>query len=327
MGALQQSYSGRALPPQGSERSIGNELLCGSFGGLCAALFTHPLDTVKTRMQSGGMPTMSGVLRNVLKKDGVRGFYRGISVPAISQPLYVGSSFAGLQAGYFLWDRYRPMGRDNSGGGASGGLEGALRLAFSGGLGGAACAIAVTPGERIKVLLQMQGQQAHGAASKTTSPLTVVRSVLATGGWRSMFVGLKATMVREIPGTIMWFGAFESVTTYAEKQWELSRPLAVLCGAVAAGLTFWLPVIPIDTVKTRQQTAPSGAANGAMDIARQIVKAHGIRGFWAGTAPILARGILLDICQFSGADQLRNTFASRQAQAASTRRSAGSFAL
>ena len=50
----------------------------------------------------------------------------------------------------------------------------------------------------------------------------------------------------------------------------LPRPVAVLCGAVAAGLSFWLPIIPIDTVKVRQQTANSQASNGAMEIAKQI---------------------------------------------------------
>ena len=298
MSGLKRTLSGRAQPPTG-ERGVLSELLCGSFGGLCAALATHPLDTVKTRMQSGSMPTIGRVLRGVLRQDGVRGFYRGISVPVVSQPLYVGSSFAGLQAGYYIWDQ--------TGTSTGGNVEAALRLAFSGGLGGAACAFAVTPGERVKVLLQMQGQ----GTTMTQSPLQLIRSVVATGGWSSMFVGLKATLVREVPGTILWFGAFEAVTAHAESRWELSRPLAVLCGAVAAGLTFWIPVIPIDTVKTRQQTAPSGTANSLMDIARQIVRTHGIRGFWAGYQPILARGILLDIFQFSGADQLRKAWQPR----------------
>jgi len=287
-----------------TKRGVLSELSCGAFGGLCAALATHPLDTIKTRMQSGPAgTTFASSARATVQRDGVRGFYRGITVPVVSQPLYVGASFAGLQAGYFLWDRhYQPSGIATE----SNATNAALRLAFGGALGGAACAVAVTPGERLKVLLQTQGQ--GGAVTQT--PLQTVRSVVIAGGWSSLFVGLRATLLREVPGTIMWFGAFEATTSYAERRLELSRPKAVLCGAVAAGLTFWLPVIPIDTIKTRQQAATSGESNGAMDIARKILRTRGIGGFWAGLTPILARGILLDIFQFSGADQLRNMQAS-----------------
>lgn len=302
---LQQTYSGRSPPaePDAPKRGVLSELLCGAFGGLCAALATHPLDTIKTRMQSGPSTTVAAVVRSTLRVDGVRGLYRGISVPVVSQPLYVGSSFAGLQAGYYLWDRYRPMGITTDSPEVHSPSESWARLTLSGGLGGAACALAVTPGERLKVLLQVQG--GTGVAAQQ-SPLQTMRAVVATGGWQSMFVGLQATMVREIPGTVLWFGAFEVATGYAEREWGLTRPLAVLCGAVAAGSAFWLPVIPIDTVKTRQQTAPSGAKNGLIDISMQIVRTRGFRGFWAGMTPILTRGILLDIFQFSGADWLRN---------------------
>ena len=306
---MQPTPSGRALPPPepkatSSSSTVLSELLCGSFGGLCAALATHPLDTIKTRIQSSSVvsPQIGAVVRGILRTDGASGFDRGIAVPMVSQPLYVGSSFAGLQAGYCIWDHYQPMGADATG------REEMPRLMFAGGLGGAACAIAVTPGERLKVLLQIQGQ--NGVA--TQSPLQTLRSVVAVGGWSSMFVGIQATMMREVPGTILWFGAFESVSVYAQQTWELQRPLAVLCGAVAAGLAFWLPIIPIDNVKTRQQSAQAGEANGAIAIARQIIRTRGFAGFWAGFRPILARGILLDIFQFSGADQLRNGYATLQ---------------
>ena len=203
-----------------------SKLACGAFGGLLAALATHPLDTIKTRMQSGRTPTtVAACIRSTFRVDGVGGFYRGITVPVMSQPLYVGSSFAGLQAGYYLWDRHE-FGAKTKLDGTS---EAALRLAFGGAIGGAACAVAVTPGERLKVVLQMQGSQG-GAAMQ--SPLQTARALVASGGYKNLFVGLRATVVREVPGTIKWFAAFETVTSRAESQ-GLSRPVAVLCGAVA----------------------------------------------------------------------------------------------
>ena len=317
---MQKSHSGRALPPPSQQRGVLSELLFGSLGGLSAALLSHPLDTIKTRMQSGSGSSVSQVCRSILRTDGLTGFYRGITVPAFSQPLFVGSSFAGLQAGYQIWDRYKPLGvAGDEARGVSGSTEAALRLIFAGGLGGVACAFSVTPGERVKVVLQMQGQD--GTPTKT--PMQTVRAIVAEGGWRGLFVGLKATLIREVPGTILWFGAYEGVTAHMESAYSLSRPLAVFIGAIAGSLAYWAPNIPIDTIKTRQQTAPSGAANGFMDMAREIVKTRGFRGFWLGSAPLLARGVTLDITQLSGADLLRRRYAdaSMQRQQSSMHRS------
>ena len=310
-----------------------SELLFGSLGGLSAALLSHPLDTIKTRLQSGSGTNIAQVCRSILRADGWTGFYRGITVPAFSQPLFVGSSLGGLQAGYQIWDFLKPIGTGPSTGtctgtknearGVAGSTESALRLIFAGGLGGVVCAFTVTPGERVKVMLQMQGKD----GSSTKTPVQTVRGIVAASGWRGLFVGLKATLVREVPGTILWIGAYETVTAYMESACSLSRPVAVFIGAVAGSLAYWAPNIPIDTIKTRQQTAPSGAANGFMDVARHIVKTRGLRGFYVGTAPILARGIMLDVTQLSGADQLRRWKMQQQASTHSSFSRASGFII
>lgn len=281
----------------GEKRTIFSEMSCGAFGGMVAALATHPIDTIKTRMQ-GSTKRLStvGCFRATISREGVKGLYRGLTVPLISQPLYVGSSFAGLQGGRYLWDK---VGLDPQVSGDAGG-EAMLRLAFGGAVGGACCAVAVTPGERLRVVLQMQGTESGGAVR---TPLQTVRSIVSVGGYRSLFVGLPATLLREVPGTVLWFGAFDICTARAENR-GLPRPLAVLCGAVAAGLAFWLPIIPIDTIKVKQQTTQAGSS--MLSITRQILAARGVSGFYVGFAPILTRGLLLDIFQFSGADVLRN---------------------
>ena len=198
------------------------ELLCGGLGGQLAAACVHPLDVLKTRAQAG----MAWDVRSIVKSEGVRGFYRGVTVPLVSQPLYIGTAFAGYELGNQLWDAHaRPHLR-------SGSLDDALRLVFAGALGGAVCATCVTPFERLKVRMQSQTGVPLG-------PLRTARDLCARGGLPALFAGLGATIAREVPGTIIWFAAYD-IAMRRLREWHTPRPLAVVGGGLTAG--GWAPV-------------------------------------------------------------------------------------
>ena len=60
--------------------------------------------------------------------------------------------------------------------------------------------LATGPFERIKVLLQIQGQGA-GAGPSYSGPIDVVRQLYKEGGLRSIFRGTGATLARDGPGS------------------------------------------------------------------------------------------------------------------------------
>ena len=273
------------------------ELLCGGVGGAIAVATTHPIDTLKTRAQAG----LPARLDHILKVEGVRSLYRGFALPVLSQPLYIGGCFAGVALGRRLYDHYAAP--TLGGGGAEGGS--AKRFAAASALGGVACAAAVTPGERIKVLLQAQASS--GGAPKTA--LAVVRDQLRRGGIPALFVGLRATVAREIPGTLIWFGTYEAVSERLERALGVSRPLAVVAGGASGGLAFWLSTLPIDRVKTMQQASAANARLAWWELARRVWRVEGARGFYVGLGPALVRGLLLDVIQFSVADAMRRRLA------------------
>ena len=53
------------------------------------------------------------------------------------------------------------------------------------------------------------------------------------------------------------------------------------------------------------QSSATGARGGVYDIARRIWRTEGLRGFYVGLGPTLARGLALDVIQFSAADLVR----------------------
>lgn len=169
---------------------------------------------------------------------------------------------------------------------------------------GFCCATAVTPGERVKVMLQSQ----RGALA--LSPAAAVRSIWREGGRRSLYRGWSTTVMREIPGSILWFTVLEGSASYLQDELRFSRPMAVLGSAVLAPSAFSAAALPFDRIKILQQSA-IGEAPRRMDLVRQVWRAQGLRGFYVGWKPMLAWQILQDLVQLSAADKLRICLASR----------------
>lgn len=83
-------------------------------------------------------------------------------------------------------------------------------------------AFVAAPVERVKVLLQVQGQAAKGhlpastassAAPHYNGPLDVVRQLYREGGVRSIFRGTGATIARDGPGSAVYVGVRGLVST------------------------------------------------------------------------------------------------------------------
>lgn len=73
---------------------------CGAFAGLLGQNASYPLDIVRRRMQTEGLVTdvqYRGILSTmvyVLRSEGVRGLYKGVSMNWIKGPIAVGVSFS-----------------------------------------------------------------------------------------------------------------------------------------------------------------------------------------------------------------------------------------
>lgn len=73
-------------------------------------------------------------------------------------------------------------------------------LAFAGFFSAVPTTLVAAPAERIKVVLQVQGQGQKGGP-QYTGPASVVRGLYKEGGMRSIFRGTGATLARDGPGS------------------------------------------------------------------------------------------------------------------------------
>lgn len=165
------------------------------------------------------------------------------------------------------------------------------------------------PFERIKVILQVQGQKqlAPGEKPKYSGALDVARQLYREGGLRSVFRGSAATLARDGPGSAAYFAAYEymkrtltpvdPVTGKPSGQLSLT---AVTCAGAAAGVAMWIPVFPVDTVKSRLQTAEGNVTLGG--VIRDLYGKGGYRAFFPGFGPALARAVPANAATFLGVE-------------------------
>jgi len=164
------------------------------------------------------------------------------------------------------------------------------------------------PFERVKVLLQIQGQKtlAPGEKPKYSGGTDVVRQLYKEGGVRSVFRGSVATLARDGPGSAAYFAAYEyikrgltPVDPVTGKAGDLSL-LAVTAAGGAAGIAMWIPVFPIDTVKSRLQTMEGKPTIGG--VIKGVYRNGGYKAFFPGFGPALARAVPANAATFLGVE-------------------------
>jgi solute carrier family 25 (mitochondrial carnitine/acylcarnitine transporter), member 20/29 len=160
----------------------------------------------------------------------------------------------------------------------------------------------MAPSERIKVLLQIQGQ---GGESKYKGPVDVVRQLYKEGGFRSIFRGTGATLARDGPGSAAYFAAYEIVkhalTPAGAKPEDLNFGAVLFAGGMA-GVAMWTIAIPPDVIKSKLQTAPAGTYTGTLDCLKQTLRTEGPKALFKGLGPAMLRAFPANAATFLGVE-------------------------
>ncbi|KAJ1972169.1 carnitine transporter, partial [Dimargaris verticillata] len=250
--------------------------LSGGFGGMCLVAAGHPLDLIKVRLQTSTANTgMADVFRQIIAKDGVRGLYRGMASPLVGvTPIYATCFW-----GYDMGQRLARWGMGTA-------PDQALtigQICFAGGFSAIPATMLMTPIERVKCLLQIQGNT--DGPPKYKGPLHAARVIVRESGVRGLYRGTYATLLRDGPGSVAYFGAYEifkkMLTPEDAKPGELSTTAVIVAGGLA-GMANWTVAIPPDVIKSRFQTAPEGTYRGLRDVFVHLMKTEGPSALFRG---------------------------------------------
>lgn len=285
-------------------------LVAGGVGGICAVVVGHPFDLVKVRLQTAEKGVYTGamdVVRKTIAREGLaRGLYAGVSAPLVGVTPMFAVSFWGYDLGKQLVSKVSDV-KDNQ--------FSVAQVSAAGFFSAIPMTLITAPFERVKVLLQIQGQKqlAPGEKPKYSGGVDVVRQLYKEGGMRSVFRGSAMTLARDGPGSALYFATYETVKrNLTPKDPVTGKPGALSMSAVmvaggAAGIAMWIPVFPVDTIKSRLQSA-----EGRPTISGTIKGIHasgGLKAFFPGIGPAMARAVPANAATFAGVELAQKAMA------------------
>eukprot|EP00908_Phaeocystis_cordata_P024969 Transcript_7428.p1 GENE.Transcript_7428~~Transcript_7428.p1 ORF type:complete len:313 (-),score=98.81 Transcript_7428:185-1123(-) len=188
--------------------------LSGALAGGTAIVLTYPLDLARTRMagfllQKGEVtqyPTLVATISAVYRTEGFRALFRGVG------PTLAGSfPYEGIKFGTYGW-----LKRNDGGGGS------AVWRASCGAAAATLAHVITYPNDTVRRRLQIQG--APGSEMRYSGALDCFHKMVQQEGWRSLYAGIRVTILRGVPNTGIQFCVYEAckdLLIERERRWNL----------------------------------------------------------------------------------------------------------
>lgn len=270
-------------------------LVAGSVAGAVGVGVAFPLDTLKTKSQVLGSQsdfdisasqtgaselTISGddisnmnmwqLFGFIYRLEGITGFYGGVKGMMIGQAIIKSGAFCANASGLaFLSTHFSD-------------LPSTICLLLAACWAGFVTSFLVTPIERVKVLMQ--------ASNTYKNEIDCLKSIIENDDMGVLGIfnrGLWPTLLREIPSYGIYFVIYGLL---------MQLPIATALGKAAplffgafTGMASWIPVYPVDVVKTLVQNSDGSEDISALAVAKELFEERGIGGFFDGLTPKMLR--------------------------------------
>ncbi|GAB4860876.1 hypothetical protein Ancab_036036 [Ancistrocladus abbreviatus] len=308
---------------------VWREFLWGGIAGAFGEGMMHPVDTIKTRIQSQAILSRSQhqksilqMMRMVWAADGLRGFYRGVT-PGLTGSLATGATYFGFIESTKKWiEESHPS------------LGGHWAHFIAGGIGDALGSFVYVPCEVIKQRMQVQGTSSswnsvlkNANSGKIpgvqmygyyTGMFNAGCSIWKEQGPRGLYAGYWSTLARDVPFAglmVTFYEALKNLNEYGKKRWipnsdcNVSSSLeGLLLGGIAGGLSAYVTT-PLDVIKTRLQVQGSNLRyNGWLDAIHRTWMIEGVKGMFRGSIPRILWYVPASALTFMAVEFLRDNF-------------------
>lgn len=293
-----------------------DHLIAGAAASAGAVAAMHPLDTLKTLIQKaagaatatapatvGGpvpppTPTNAiGMLIATLRTKGIGAFYKGLTPNLVSQVPSGAIKFAAYESLTQLTAKFFPDLRGS-----------AVNDYVCAALAFVVCSVTLVPGELLKQRLQ---------AGVYPNMASAFVNILRNEGPRALYTGYAATLIRDVPYTMLEFGLyaqFKRTFRLAKRKEKLTPKEEIALGGLAGGCTGFLTT-PLDLAKTRLMTQASGPArqySGVLDALTKIARNEGVPALFKGSIPRVVWLIPFTALYFGIHEATKRTLASRR---------------
>ncbi|KAJ7944922.1 putative Mitochondrial carrier protein [Quillaja saponaria] len=250
----------------------------GALAGIFVSLCLHPVDTVKTVIQScrADQSSIFYIGKSIVSDRGFPGLYRGIATNITSSaPISAIYTFTYESIKATLLPLFSKVSYS-------------LVHCVAGGCASVATSFIFTPSERIKQQVQV-GSHYHNCWDALVG-------IIRKGGLPSLYAGWGAVLCRNVPHSVIKFYTYErlkQVKLLSSQSGTQPNTLQTLACGGLAGSTAALFTTPFDVVKTRLQTQVyniPGSINQYDSVFHalcKISKHEGLKGLYRGLTPRL----------------------------------------
>ncbi|EGC35934.1 hypothetical protein DICPUDRAFT_32594 [Dictyostelium purpureum] len=148
---------------------------------------------------------------------------------------------------------------------------------IAGSIAGVASRTSTAPLERVKIMYQLN----HSRHSM--SFLQTCRTVWSDGGFRGLFRGNLANILKVSPESAVKFATYEYIKRlFAASDADLTSAQRFVSGAVA-GIVSHTSLFPLECVRMRLSAEPAGTYSGIIDCFKKVAQSEGsIKPFYRG---------------------------------------------
>ncbi|XP_076451427.1 mitochondrial 2-oxoglutarate/malate carrier protein-like [Babylonia areolata] len=280
------SASKDTKPPAQIGKAV--KFLFGGSAGMAATVFVQPLDLVKNRMQMSGEggksrqhKTSLHAVRSILKNEGVRGIYTGLSAGLLRQATYT-TTRLGIYTTLF-----EMLSKDGK---PPNFAMKALIGVTAGGIG----AFVGTPAEVALIRMTSDGRlpvdQQRGYKSVVDALFRIVKEEGVVTLWRGCIPTVGRAMVVNAAQLASYSQAKQILLSTGHFRDGLFLHFVA---SMISGLITTAASMPVDIAKTRIQNMKmidgKPEYKGALDVLGKVIRNEGFFSLWKGFTPYYAR--------------------------------------
>ncbi|KAG6447489.1 hypothetical protein O3G_MSEX005010 [Manduca sexta] len=244
---------------------------------MLATCVVQPMDLVKTRMQlmgpAGKNASTGGVIRDILKAEGLFGFYTGLSAGLFRQATYTTGRMGVFNS---LFEYYKK----------NYGVPSFPMKIWMGVVAGGMGAFVGTPAEVALIRMTADGRLPPDKRRNYKNVFNALGRMAREEGITSLWRGATATITRAMVVNAAQLG------TYAQSREALLPSMGEgislhFCASMISGFITSACSLPVDIVKTRVQNAAKGT--GQVAVLMGVIKNEGVLALWSGFLPTYAK--------------------------------------
>ncbi|CAH1639326.1 unnamed protein product [Spodoptera littoralis] len=270
--------------------------IIGGTAGMMGITIVQPADLLKTRMQllgpAGKNASLLKVAGDILRKEGILGFYVGLSAALLRQATY-GTGRLGCFNAMFDWHK------------ANRGVPSFPTKIVMGVVSGAFGAWIGTPAEVALIRMTADGRLPPDKKRNYKNAFNALTRITREEGITTLWRGAGATVSRAMVVNGAQLGSYSQAREMLLPYMYDGLPLHA-AAAMIAGFITSVASLPVDIVKTRVQNAEKGT--GQLQVLKNVIQNEGFMTLWSGLMPTYAKIGPMTIFIFVFLEQLNKLY-------------------